>query len=286
MATSVAYTSVLDRQHYIVPMRRSSIVLEDAATAAANQGALLSSWLDTTKAISGVKTVTYSGTGSTFELLVGAETFSITNVARSTGVVTLTFSADPTGKVAVGDIVKVTAVTNTSINGTFPVKTVTSTGITYDQTGATIASGADTGTVVNGVYPLNGTGRPIMLNNITGGPFSTSTNTESVITDDQATLGNAITISLTDSRSAAIKGMTVHRNVDHKILSVLDTFSTTEQLGFKYLRVGPGGTTEKLLCYGMFSSISEDGDSGTLAKFTTTLTVIGGVYKILDNTSG
>jgi hypothetical protein len=264
-------------------MRRSSIVLEDAATAAANQGALLSAWLDPTKAISGVKTVTYAGSGSTFELFVGAETFSITNVARSADVVTLTFSANPTGKIAVGDIVKVTAVTNTSVNGTFAVKTVTSSGITYDQTGSTIASGADTGTAVNGVYPLNGSGRPIMLNNITGGPFSTSTNTESVITDDQATLGNAITIPLTDSRSAAFKGMTVHKNVDHKILSVLDTFGTLEQLCFKYLRVGPGGTTEKLLCYGMFSSNGEDGDSGTLAKFTSTLTVIGGVYKILDN---
>jgi hypothetical protein len=284
MSTSVAYTSILDRQHYIVPMKRSAIVLEDAATAAANQGALLTNWLDPADAISGVKTVNYSGTGSTFELFVGAETFTITNVARATNVVTLTFSTNPTGKVAVGDFVKVTAVTNTAVNGTFEVKSVTSTGITYDQNGTAISSVADTGNAVNGVYKLDGTGRPIMLNNITGGPFSTSTNTESVITDDQATLGNAITISLTDSRSAAIKGMTVHRNVDHKIIQVLDMFGTTEQLGFKYLRVGPGGTNEKMLCYGMFSSISEDGDSGTLAKFTTTLTVLGGVYKILDNT--
>lgn len=285
MTTTVAYTPIVNRQHYIVPMKMSSIVLEDAATAAANQGATLSNWLDVSDAISGVKTVTYSGSGSTFEILIGSETFTISNVARAAGVVTLTFSANPTGKVAVGDFIKVAATTNTSVNGTFEVKTVTSTGITYDQAGTTITSGTDTGTAISGVYPLNGTGKPIMINNITGAPFSTNTNTESVITDDAATLGNAVTISLTDNRTAAVKGMTVHRGVDHKIIQLFDQFATSEQLAFKYMRVGPAGTTEKLICYAMLSSISEEGDSGTLMKFNATMTVLGRTYKIFDNTA-
>jgi hypothetical protein len=285
MTTTVAYTPILNRQHYIVPMRMSSIVLEDAATAAASNGSALSAWLDAADAMSGVKTVTTSGSGSTFEILIGSETFTITNVARSTGVVTLTFSANPTGKVAVGDFIKVAAVTNTGVNGTFEVKSVTTTGVTYDQSGTNITAGVDTGTAISGVYPLNGLGRPILLNNITGAPLSSNTNTESVITDDAVTLGSTVTVALSDSRSAAVKGMTVHRSLDHKIMQIFDTFGTAEQLAFKYLRVGPGGTTEKKLCYAQFSSISEEGDSGTLAKFNTTMTVLGRVYTIFDNTA-
>lgn len=283
--TTVAYTSILNRQHYIVPMKMSSIVLEDAATAAANNGANLSSWLDIADAISGIKTVTTSGSGSTFEILVGSETFSITNVARASGVVTLTLSANPTGKIAVGDFVKVAAVTATGVNGTFEVKTVTTTGITYDQTGANITSAADTGTVTSGVYPLAGNGRPILMTNITGAPMSSSTNTESVITEDAATLGATITVAVTDSSSAAVKGLTVHRSIDHKFMQIFKAFGTSEQLAFKYLRVGPGGTIEKSLCYGQFTSISEDGDAGALAKFNTTLTVLGHVYTIFDNSA-
>jgi hypothetical protein len=285
MTTSVAYTPIVDRQHYIVPMRMSSIVLEDAATAAANQGATLSDWMDVSSVISGVKAVTYSGSGNTFEVFIASETFTITNVARATGVVTLTFSANPTGKIAVGDFVKVAATTNTSVNGTVEVKTVTSTGITYDFAGSNITAVADTGSVTSGAYPLDGNSKPIMLNNITGAPFSTSTNTESIITHDAATLGNAVTVALTDSRTAAFKGVTVHRTVDHKILELFNSFGTPEQLAVKYLRVGPGGTSEKLLCYAQLSSNSEDGDGGTVQKFNATMTVLGRTYKIFDNTA-
>jgi hypothetical protein len=68
-------------------------------------------------------------------------------------------------------------------------------------------------------------------------------------------------------------------------MQLFDAFGTSEQLAFKYLRVGPGGTSEKLLCYAQLSSISEDGDSGTLQKFNATMTVLGRTYKIFDNTA-
>lgn len=73
---------------------------------------------------------------------------SITNVARSTTTVTLTVSS--TAALVVGEPVTVAAVTNTTISGTFLVKSITNgTVFTYtDVTSGTINTGADTGTCV------------------------------------------------------------------------------------------------------------------------------------------
>ena len=71
---------------------------------------------------------------------------SITTVARTTNVVTITTSANHL--YSIGDVVTVTAVGNTDINGTFTILTVpTATTFTYDDAGTNIVSGADTGTV-------------------------------------------------------------------------------------------------------------------------------------------
>ena len=71
---------------------------------------------------------------------------SITTVARTTNVVTITTSV--AHGYSVGDSVTVAAVTNTDVNGTFIITTVpTTTTFTYADTGTDIVSGADTGTV-------------------------------------------------------------------------------------------------------------------------------------------
>ena len=71
---------------------------------------------------------------------------TITTVARTTNIVTITTSA--AHGFSIGDSVTIAAVTNTSLNGTFTIDTVpTTTTFTYAKTGTNIASGADTGTV-------------------------------------------------------------------------------------------------------------------------------------------
>jgi hypothetical protein len=71
---------------------------------------------------------------------------TITTVARTSNVVTITTSANH--GYSVGDSVTVTAVTNTSVNGTTTIVAVpTLTTFTYADTGTDIISGADTGTV-------------------------------------------------------------------------------------------------------------------------------------------
>jgi len=182
--------------------------------------------------------------------------------------------------------VKVAATTNTTVNGTFTVATApTTTTFTYALNGSNITSGADTGSVTTGVYPLDGTGKPIQLLNVTGAPLQTQTNDESVITHDQVTRGSAISIGINDTHSFGFKGMTVHKAVDHKILEILRQFSVAEKLAVKYLRVGPGGTTEKKLCYARISSKQEEGDAGALSKYGATMNVLGQVHTIFDQTA-
>ena len=281
--TNIDYAAALDIAHFIVPMQMASITLEDAATAAASNGAQLSTWLNAANAISGPATVTASGTGSTFEILINSATRTITNVALASNVVTITTSAVH-GLVA-GDRAKVAATTATAVNGTFTVATAPSTTtFTYALTASNITSAVDTGTVTTGVYNLDGTGKPIQLLNVTGAPLSTQTADESVITHDQVTRGSTISIGITDTHTIAFKGMTVHRAVDHKIMELLRASSVAEKLAVKYLRVGPGGTVEKKLCYGRISSKQEEGDAGALVKYAASLNVLGSVYTIFDNT--
>jgi hypothetical protein len=71
---------------------------------------------------------------------------SITTVARTTNVVTITTSA--ANGYSAGDSLTIAAVINTDINGTFTISAVpTTTTFTYTDTGTDIVSGADTGTV-------------------------------------------------------------------------------------------------------------------------------------------
>ena len=71
---------------------------------------------------------------------------TITTVARTTNVVTITTSA--AHGYSIGDSVTVAAVTNTDVNGTFTITGVpTTTTFTYTDAGTNITSGADTGTV-------------------------------------------------------------------------------------------------------------------------------------------
>jgi hypothetical protein len=287
MSSTVDYAAALDIQHFIVPMRLASVALEDAAAAAANNGANLSAWLNTANAISGAATVSTSGEASTFQLSVNGVVLTVSNAALAANVVTLTLNA--AAGVLVGDRITVAALPSSfaSCNGTFTVTGVTTASpftVSYALTGANITSAAvAAGTVTTGLYPLDGTGKPIQLLNVTGAPLSTQEQDEKVLTHDQVTRGASISIGINTDSSIAFKGMTVHKSVDHKIMEVIRQLGVAEKLAVKYLRVGPGGTTEKKLCYGRITSKQEEGDAGALVKYGASLMVLGQVHTIYDN---
>jgi hypothetical protein len=287
MPSTVDYAAALDIQHFIVPMRLASVALEDAATAAANNGANLSAWLNTANAISGTGSVSTSGQASTFQLLVNSAVRTVTNAALASNVVTLTLTA--AAGVAVGKQITVAALPSpfASCNGTFTVTAVTTVSpftVSYALTGTNISSASvAAGTVTTGIYPLDGTGDPIQLLNVTGAPLSTQEGDEKVLTHDQVTRGASISIGINTDSSIAFKGMTVHKSVDHKIMEVIRQLGVAEKLAVKYLRVGPGGTTEKKLCYGRITSKQEEGDAGALVKYGASLMVLGQVHNIFDN---
>lgn len=84
----------------------------------------------------------------------GTGTLSISNVALTTNVATITLSAAHT--MLVGEIVTV-GCSNPLVNGTFAIKAVTSTTFTYDSVQSNITSASATGTVTNGAAAPVGT---------------------------------------------------------------------------------------------------------------------------------
>jgi hypothetical protein len=90
----------------------------------------------------------------------GSGSLSISNIALTTNVATITLSAAHT--MLPGEVVTVVC-SNTALNGSFVIKTVDSTTFTFDSAQANITSAAATGTVTNGVAVPAGTGNRIHL---------------------------------------------------------------------------------------------------------------------------
>lgn len=90
----------------------------------------------------------------------GTGNLSISNIALTTNVATITLSAAHT--LLPGEVVTVVC-SNSALNGSFVIKTVGSTTFTYDLTASNIASASATGTVTNGVAVPTGTGNRIHL---------------------------------------------------------------------------------------------------------------------------
>jgi hypothetical protein len=90
----------------------------------------------------------------------GTGSLSISNIALTTNVATVTLSAAHT--MLPGEVVTVVC-SNTALNGSFVIKTVGSTTFTFDSVQSNITSASATGTVTNGVAVPSGTGNRIHL---------------------------------------------------------------------------------------------------------------------------
>jgi hypothetical protein len=109
-----------------------------------------------TTVIAGGTTKLFLLNGSTLNLDDASNTVrNISNVARTTNVVTITTST--VHGYTVGDVVTVAAVTNTGVNGSFTIaSTPLTTTFTYAQTGTNITSVADTGKTSVPAYNTSG----------------------------------------------------------------------------------------------------------------------------------
>jgi hypothetical protein len=235
---------------------------------------------------------------------------SISNVARTANVVTVTTST--THGFAAGNTVVVTAVTNTSINGTFTIVDVPTTStFTYVKTGTTIASGADTGTAViqnasaggfistastvlasdtvsynTGVFTIegttfamNGTDKPVLLNGLTGAALGTDTNTEDVVTYDNTTKGFALSIATGKSWEIGLAGVADFKDAGYQVLRLTEQNTVADSLRVKFVRVGPTGTVETVYGYGTLTGYSESIDAGSIVSWECTVTGYG-AYRV------
>lgn len=90
----------------------------------------------------------------------GTGNLSISNIALTSNVATITLSAAHT--MQVGEVVTV-ACSNALLNGTFVIKSVGSTTFTFDSVQSNITSASATGTVTNGLAVPTGNGNRIHL---------------------------------------------------------------------------------------------------------------------------
>lgn len=277
---AATYGATVDVITHMVPML-ASLIDSDQLEAARTS---LSAFIDTSTALTGRGRLEWSGVGteaSPFVSFANKVNLTISNVARATNVTTITTSA--THGLVVGDRVQVTAVTNTSVNGVFTVASApTTTTFTYANTGATITSGVDTGTVAKGLLKLDGTDRAIRIMGLTGIPRSTDTQTDESLTLDPEDNGATIQVASSNSFSYAISGLVDRKSYAWKMLTMVSEYGVIPGLAVKFLRQGPAGSSEAQIGFGRVT-VSEDGDAGTLQKFSGTISMIGAARTIPDN---
>jgi hypothetical protein len=261
-------------------MLASAVDSDQLETARTN----LSGFIDTATALQGRGIFDWNGKGtiaSPFVAFANRVNLAITNVARASDVVTVTTGTPH--NLTTGDRVQVAAVTNATINGVYTIATSAATTFTFTKAGPNITSGADTGTVSKGILKLDGTDKAVRIMGLTGIPRSTDTQTDESLTLDPEDSGATIQVASSNSFSYAISGLVDRKSYAWKLLTMLSEYGVIPGLAVKFLRVGPAGSSEAQIGFGRVN-ISEDGDAGTLQKFSGTITMIGAARTIPDNT--
>ena len=274
-----AYGATVDVLTYMVPMLASAVDSDQLETARTN----LAGFIDTATALQGRGIFDWSGKGTTaspFVAFANKVNLAISNVARASDVVTVTTGT--AHNLTTGDRVQVAAVTNTTINGVYTIATSAATTFTFTKAGPNITSGPDTGTVSKGVLKLDGTDKAVRIMGLTGIPRSTDTQTDESLTLDPEDSGATIQVASSNSFSYAISGLVDRKSYAWKLLTMLSEYGVIPGLAVKFLRVGPAGSSEAQIGFGRVN-ISEDGDAGTLQKFSGTITMIGAARTIPDN---
>jgi hypothetical protein len=92
-----------------------------------------------------------------------------------------------------------------------------------------------------------------------------------------------IQVASSNSFSYAINGLVDRKSYAWKLLTMVSEYGVIPGLAVKFLRQGPAGSSEAQIGFGRVS-VSEDGEAGTLQKFTGTISMIGAARTIPDNT--
>ena len=254
------YLQALGYLTYIVPLQSKYV---DLATLVAADGGNYKTFLDPSSAVTGRKALLTTGQGDAFKMALGGAAFTITNVARATNVTTITTSAAH-GLVA-GNLVSVEATTNTGVNGTFVVKAApTTTTLTYDNTGSSITSGADTGSILGGAaLKLDGTDTPIRLLGLNKCSFKETSGSETILDYDSDLSGGYEKKKVTSQGySVSIGGYTDFTEIGYKMAIAVARGASRNLLMAKILRIGPAGTTETAFGYVQLSDTGEGNDAG------------------------
>jgi hypothetical protein len=250
-----------------------------ATTARTNLSAAKSGANSDITSITGLTTALSTLQGGT-----GAIQKAISNVARTSNVVTITTST--AHGFSAGHYVTIAAVTNTSLNGTFLIATVGATTFTYAQTATDITSVADTGTAVDITYcnlTQNVTGTLSVANGGTGATTNTPNsilvgNATSAISSIKPGTNNNV---LTSTAGSTVNSGSFVAGTEYTILTVgttdftlIGASSNTVGVVFTATGVGSGNGTATTNTWTsaannkLTSSTAQASTSGTSINFT------------------
>lgn len=222
---------------------------------------------------------------------------AISNVARTTNVVTITTST--AHGFTAGDYVTIAAVTNTSLNGTFLIATAATNTFTYAQTGSDITSAADTGTALDITYcnltnNVTGTLPAANLGTVpvsSGGTGATSVFPNSALIGNTTSTGAVTAVRpstngnlLTSTAGSTVSAGSFVVGVEYTILTVGTTNfasigASTSTIGVVFTATGVGsGTGTATINTWTSSAASGLGVSQTWAQYTTSTRVSGTTY--------
>ena len=260
------YLQSLGYLTYMVPLQSKFV---DLGGLVAADGGNYKTFLDPTTTISGRKALLTAGTGESFKMGYGGAPFTITNVARTSNVVTVTTSS--AHSLVAGNLVSVEATTNSTINGTFVVKAApTTTTLTYDLTGSSITSAVDTGTIVGGAaLKLDGTDTPVRLLGLNKCSFKESSGSETILDYDSDLSGGYEKKKVTSqSFEVSLGGYTDFLEIGYKAAIAVARGASRNLLMAKILRIGPAGTTEAAFGYVQLSDTDEANDPGKVHSWS------------------
>ena len=211
------------------------------------------------------------GVGQSYYLTLNEASFTVTNAALASNVVTLTIG---THTRTVGTRVSVTGLPSpfTTLNGNFVITAVASTTISYALTGANISSASvAAGTVRMGTdLKLDGTDPPFRLLGIEDGPFTSATETEESPTWDDEAAGFARSEATSKSGSIAFSGLSNYNDAGYNMLLLTEQGNVSRNLYAKLARIGPAGFNEVRFGYGRFDNVDESNAAGTIVKWSST----------------
>ena len=160
--------------------------------------------------------------------------------------------------------------------------TVADDGLNIVATGGVVSYASGIFTVDAAAYDMDGLDKASRLTGLTNAALETDTNSEEVVTYDDATQGFNLSLPTSKSWSMSLAGTADFKDAGYHVLRLTEQNTVGDALRVKVARVGPTGTTEAIYGYGTVSGYTESNDAGSIVSWEATIEGYGAYKTDLD----